>query len=127
MSFLTEYMVESPPGSGLFALVVPLGWHTVESAADEWEDAPTNEDSLFALLESAREQCEAFAPAIKPGALIPIRYRQAQLMQARALWQSTQANASDEIGSDGFRVTVFPMDRTIKNLLRPKRGVPLVG
>ncbi|PRY70201.1 hypothetical protein B0I08_101329 [Glaciihabitans tibetensis] len=103
------------------------GWHTLDSARSQWIDAPDPDDVLFILLESAKTQCLAFAPNLEAAAQwVPAHYKQAQLMQARALWQSTKANASDSINAEGFTVTVFPMDRTVKNLLRPKRGVPSV-
>jgi hypothetical protein len=65
-------------------------------------------------------------PIIAPVGGVPVHYRQAQLMQARAIWQSTKANTQDQLGTDGFVVTVFPMDRTVKNILRPHRGVPVL-
>ena len=71
-------------------------------------------------------QCVAFAPVPKT-ALVPERYRRALVMQARALYRATLVGSGDSIGLDGISVTVFPMDWTVKNLLRPKRGVPNVG
>lgn len=110
----------------ILAVQADDGWHTLESARDQWRDAPDNDAILWTLLESARVQCVEFAPdlgARRP----PANYRQAELMQARAIWQSTQANASEQIGVDGYAVSVYPLDHTIRLLLRPKRAVPVVG
>jgi len=113
---------------GTFVVIVMFddGWHTLDSARIAWGDAPTVDAVLSDLLDSARDQVIEFAPVLAADAPIPTNYRQGQLMQARALWQSTLANSSDQINGDGFTVTVYPMDRTIKNLLRPKRGVPWI-
>lgn len=96
------------------------GWHSLDSARDEWRDAPLDDPALFAVLESAKDQCLAFAPAVT---LVPARYRQAQLMQARALWNSGHVNSDGALGGGDVTVTVFPMDWTVKNLLRPKRAI----
>jgi hypothetical protein len=103
------------------------GWHTLDSARSQWIDAPEPDDVLYTLLEAAKAQCLAFAPALDPAARwVPATYKQAQLMQTRALWQSTKSNSADQMNAEGFTVTVFPLDRTIKALLRPKKGVPVV-
>lgn len=99
----------------------PDGWHSLESARADWRDAPYEDAPLFSVLASAKDQCLAFAPAVD---VVPARYRQAQLMQARALWNSGHVNSDGNLGSEGgFTVTVFPMDWTVKNLLRPKRAI----
>lgn len=103
------------------------GWHDNNSALEQWIEAPAEPEALDALLEAAREQCEAYAPALPEDAVVPVRYRQAQLMQARALWQSMSANANDSINDGTFSVALYPMDKTIRNLLRPRLGVPIVG
>lgn len=51
---------------------------------------------------------------------VPDRLVLAQVMQARALYRSALAGSGDGIGADGLSVTVFPMDWTVKNLLRPR-------
>lgn len=96
------------------------GWHSLDSARDEWRDAPLDDPALFAVLESAKDQCLAFAPATVG---VPVRYRQAQLLQARALWNSGHVNSDGALGGGDLTVTVFPMDWTVKNLLRPKRAI----
>lgn len=99
------------------------GWLTLELARAQWADAPMDDILLWQILESAKTQCLDYAPALQPGAGIPLNYVQAQLMQARALYQSVIANQNDNIGIEGFAVRVFPLDFTIRALLRPKRAI----
>jgi hypothetical protein len=57
------------------------------------------------------------------GAQVPVTYVQAQLLQARAIFQSVIANQQDSVGVEGFQVRVFPLDFTIRAMLRPKRAI----
>ena len=91
-----------------------------------WPGAP-DEDLLPFPLYVARLQCEAFAPALEADAQVPENYVAAQIMQARALVRAGIVGSGDQIGGYGDTVTVFPMDWQVKNLLRPKRGVPYFG
>jgi hypothetical protein len=102
------------------------GWTTIDDAREDWADAPAADATLFRLLEAARTACITFAPALYAGDPIPTGYRLAQLMQARAIWNSTKAGAQDSFGPDGLTVTVFPLDWNIKALLRPKRGKTVI-
>lgn len=106
--------------------VVSEGWHTLDSARREWQGAPVDDAVLYDLLVSAREQVLAFAPAVVG---VPVRYRQAQVMQARNSWNAHQRNqgSPDAYGSEGFVVTVHPLDWHIRQLLRPATAVPVVG
>lgn len=79
-------------------------------------------DELALLLASAQVQCAAFAPDLGDDVTVPANYRHAQVLQARALYRAGMAGSNDQIGLDGQSVTVFPMDWTVKSLLRPKRG-----
>lgn len=106
--------------------LTPDGWHTLESAREQWTDAPYVDSTLSDLLETARIQCEAFAPAVT-GPVAPVNYRQAQLLQVRNLWQATTKNVGGDIDAGGFSMPVYPLDWIVKGLLRPKRGVPIVG
>lgn len=99
------------------------GWLSLEQARAQWADAPLDDVFLFQLLDTAKEQCELYAPALAVGAVVPTRYVQAQLTQARALYQSTIANQNDNVGIEGFTVRVFPLDFTIRAMLRPKRAI----
>lgn len=83
-------------------------------------------DELVTSLASAQVQCETFAPALALGAEVPVNYLKAQAFQARALYRSTVVGSGDQGGE--FTVTVFPMDWTVKNLLRPRRpGSPAIA
>lgn len=91
---------------------------------------PEEKAELASLLLSAAEQCQEFAPAVDeddPAFTFPESWRRAQVMQARALYRAGRAGADDQIGADGLTVTVWPMDRTVKALLRPRRGFPRIG
>lgn len=84
--------------------------------------------ALAAVLTAAAGQCEAFAPALPAApAPLPHGYLLAQGMQARALWRSGTVGGGDQYGAEGYTVTVFPMDWTVKALLRPKAGRPVVA
>jgi hypothetical protein len=98
------------------------GWLTLEGARSQWADAPLDDVFLAQILDAAKLQCVAYAPALAVGAVIPVNYLHAQLMQSRALLQSVLANQQDNVGVDGFQVRVFPLDFTIRALLRPKKA-----
>lgn len=98
------------------------GWASLEAARAQWADAQTMEDDeLTGYLQTAYEQCVAFIEPVE-GTLIPARYVQAQIMQARAVWRSIESGDDNQVGPDGLTVTVFPMDWTVKSLLRPQYG-----
>jgi hypothetical protein len=102
------------------------GWYGISQLRREWRDAPSDDFLLYQLLEVAKKQVMAFAPALKtPG--VPVNYRLAQKMQARNLWNSAITDPSGAVGDDGFAIRPFPMDWTVKNVLRPKRGKPVVA
>lgn len=107
------------------------GWLTYAAAAEPYWPGVVDvddEDQVGALLASARVQCEAFAPGAPEGDDVEVSesWRLAQGLQARALWRSGVAGSGDRIGGDELAVTVFPMDWTVKALLRPARK-PVVG
>lgn len=106
-----------------FVVQAEDGWLTLQTARDQWPDAPYDEILLHQILDTAKFQCIAYAPAIEAGKQPPINYVQAQLLQSRAIYQSVVANQNDNVGIDGFAVRVFPLDFTIRALLRPKRAI----
>lgn len=99
------------------------GWLSLEQARAQWADAPLDDVLLYQILETAKSQCVAYAPALLLGAPIPTTYVQAQLLQSRAIFQSVIANQQDNVGVEGFQVRVFPLDFTIRAMLRPKRAI----
>ena len=102
------------------------GWHTLASARRiEWPDAPADDATLYELLQSAKEQCIDYAPALPAGALIPTRWRQAQLKQARAIWADL-VSGGEPMGPDGIATTVYTMSIHVQQLLRPKKAKPVI-
>ena len=111
-----------------------VGWVNTLLDLDEWLDAP-GEPALSRYLGAAYGQCLDFLPHLPVTdpitlvvtdepvvpAPVPAGYVLAQIMQARALYRSALVGSGDGIGADGMSVTVFPMDWTVKNLLRPRR------
>lgn len=106
-----------------FLVQESTGWLTLEQARSQWADAPMDDIFLWQILESAKNACVSYAPVLAVGAQVPLYYVQAQLMQARAIYQSVIANQQDNVGVEGFTVRVFPLDFTIRALLRPKRAI----
>ena len=107
---------------------VVVGWVTLTQARELWPDADVlGDDVLTTYLASAHESCVAFAPALADGATVPEAWQVAQVMQARAVYRSLKAGARDQVGPDGFAVTVYPLDWNVRQQLRPKQGRPLVG
>lgn len=125
-------------------MVAWTGWLTAQETLEGpyWPQCDLELQELSLLLTSAQIQCEDYAPAAEyalevtgatvtvdvdgviTGTVVPESWRLAQAQQARALWRSGAAGSNDQIGGDGLTITVFPMDWNVKNLLRPKRGVP---
>jgi hypothetical protein len=106
----------------------PVGWISLEYAREKWHDAMDMDDEdLTSYLLSAYESCVAFAPALADGAEVPESWRLAQVMQARAIRRSLVAGTADNMTADGLTVTVYPLDWTVRQQLRPKTGRPRVG
>jgi hypothetical protein len=99
------------------------GWLTLEQTRSKWSDAPLDDVFLREILDTAKAQCVAYAPTLALGAQVPVTYVQAQLLQSRAIFQSVIANQQDSVGVEGFQVRVFPLDFTIRAMLRPKRAI----
>jgi hypothetical protein len=102
------------------------GWHTLASAREQWTDAPYEDVQLYELLDIAGGQCVAFAPALLLGAAVPKDHRLAQLMQARNLWNASKVSPSGDLGDGTYVITPKPLDWHVKQLLRPKRAVPVM-
>ncbi len=108
--------------------VTPEAWLTPEEARDRWLDAPTDEAQLTELLTAAAAAVEAYAPVEgdpeRPGweAL-----RRAQLTHTRNMWNAGIVSPGGEFGEGEFAMSTHPLDWHVKQLLRPKRAVPVVG
>lgn len=92
-----------------------------------WPGAADYDDVLEFVLYVAQVQCAEFAPALAEGAPVPENYVAGQVLQARALVRAGLSGDGDKMGGYGDTVTVFPMDWTVKNLLRPRRGAVSFG
>jgi hypothetical protein len=100
------------------------GWHTLATARAQWADAPRLDVALYTLLAGARTQCEAYAPALEPGAAVPLGWRDAQLMQARNTWNASKLDpTSAGIGGGELVFRPYPMDQTVRYLLRPRLAI----
>lgn len=117
---------------------------------ETWWPSSMNQASedVERLLESARIQCEAYAPALaeddprlvqveevgetgEPTGRIhtepPANYLHAQALQARDLERAGISQPrTDEFGY-GESPRLFPMDWTVKALLRPPTGKPVIA
>ena len=104
------------------------GWHTIDSARREWPGATSDDARLLELLDVSRIQVLEYAPELEDGATVPVNYKAAQLMQARNVWNAYQTDPNSNVyGPDGFSVPVYPLDWSVKQMLRPKRAVPVVA
>lgn len=104
------------------------GWHTLDSIRDLWPDAPSSDRWCFELLEVAKADVLAFAPALLEGVVVPANFRRAQYMHARDIWNASQNTGdSGELGDEGFAVRPYPLDWMVKQVLRPRTGTPAVG
>lgn len=99
------------------------GWHSIGSAHGAWPDsAALEDDRLHVLLETAKRECLAYAP-LPAGLVPPVSYREAQLLHARNRNAAGRIDPSNgDAGGDGFALSAFPLDWTIRQLLRPQRG-----
>jgi hypothetical protein len=103
------------------------GWYTLETAREEWRDAPSYDATLWNLLWSSRGDVLAYAPALADGARPPVHYVRSQLTHARNKWNAGKVDpANGSLGDDTFAIRPFPLDWAIKQDLRPKRAVPEV-
>jgi len=99
-------------------------WATPEYAREVWSDAPA--EGLEDLLEEAQEQLDEYAPALEPGATVPLRYRRAVVLQARELYLARERDG-DVVGVGDYALRARPLSATVQALLRPERAVPSVG
>lgn len=112
-------------------------WYTAEGDAaetrllDAWRDAPVeNEEVCQFILDAAKDQVIAFAPAlpvVADGEAVPdppSRYVYAQLQQAKNLLMAGSVSRGGEYGDGEFTYEPRPLDKAIKNLIRPIDGKP---
>lgn len=99
------------------------GWHSIGSARAEWDGAKQLEDArLFVLLQTAKQDLLAYAPASQVVPRPSISAREAQLLHARNRNAASRIDpASGDAGVGDYAVGPFPLDWAVKQLLRPKR------
>lgn len=115
------------PAEGDLTDETVVGWVSLERARAGWADADTMTDlELAQYLAAAYEQCVRFAPALADGAPVPENYRVAQVYQARASWRALSENVQNEMGPEGYTIVTYPLDWTVRQMLRPKRGKPVL-
>ena len=104
---------------------IPATWHDTTSARVEWPGAPADDLTLTTLLEAAKGQVISFAGVSIDDAAVPVNYRLAQLLQTRNLWNASKVDAGNgQMGEDTFVIRPFPMDWTVKALIRPPVAIP---
>jgi hypothetical protein len=104
------------------------GWHSLDTAREQWENAPENDLKLYSILWAARQEITAYAPPLDADTRPPVNYIQAQVMQARNIWNAAKVDpASGGLGEDSFIIRPFPLDWMIVQILRPKTAIPRVG
>ena len=104
-------------------------WATLSLARDQWIDARTIEDAmLYDLLALSKSQILEYAPVLADGVAVPLTYRMAQITQAKNVYNGSLVDAgTGDIGNDTFTIRPFPLDWQVKQMVRPRRGTPVVG
>lgn len=120
-----------------------MEWYSVEDEAAQerlvgaWNDAPVeNLEVLSMLMEVAKEQVLAHAPAIVPEVtvvdgivqsiiVIPARYVLAQRAVAIKIWDSNRSSEGGAVGEEPFAFVASPaMQKWIRAIVRPADGKP---
>ena len=101
----------------------------IERLVAAWDDAPIeNLETLRFMLSVARDQVLAVAPApvdLQDWEKAPLdRYVYAQLQQAQNLWNAGRVAPTGDLGDGGFSFTPRPLDKTIRQIIRPVDGKP---
>lgn len=119
--------VETFVSESIVVEVVGGPWHSIVTAAAEWA-SNLSDVQAFTVLSSARVAVEQYGWTGREDDVVPLRVRNAQLMQARSIYNAALADPAQR-DADGqlFFSTPFPLDHNIRQLLRPRRGVPVAG
>jgi hypothetical protein len=103
----------------------PDGWHTLATARADWTNN-LSDVQLYTLLRIARVAVESFRPLGEDEA-VPLRYRQAQLMQARNVLNASKSDPAQGADGELFVIRPYPLDLFIRELIQPRTAVPAVG
>ena len=104
------------------------GWLTVPEARSSWRDAPSSDPVLYRLLASARVAVQSWGREVGEAVERPTdNLVDAQQAQARNTWNAVKSDPANQgIGDEGFVLRPFPLDWTVKNLIRPQSAKPVV-
>ncbi len=118
-------------------------WYTVEETQARWGVGAPSVERLEELLAVSKQQCLAYAPVrfVDPttvfeatltetplAEVIPDGHREAHFVQARNIWNATKVTTgSTSFGPEGEPIMLRPLDWHVKQLLRPRTGVPKVA
>jgi hypothetical protein len=109
-----------------------VGWVDVDALAEREDWASRLErDQLVDVLRAAYEEAVEFGPLLPGGRRwtpehtgdVPARFAVGQVMHARDIARASYTDQTGQVGPDGFALTVWPMDRAVKQRYRPKRAV----
>jgi hypothetical protein len=101
-------------------------WLTLAGVRSVWRDAPASDVQLWRLLDVARQQVTEWAPQPIPDP-VPDNLTTAQFTQARNVWNAIKADPSNlAIGDDALLIRPFPLDWTVKRMIRPANPRPVV-
>lgn len=123
-------------GGGLTTIELPpivvedpnTGWATLDEARRHLAGADIDDPILATLLNVARSEVLAFAPALLLGAPIPQNYKYGQILHARnKLNAARTSSTTGDYGDGSFAIARYPLDWQVKQILRPQTGIPRVG
>lgn len=104
-----------------------MAWATTAEAHMFWLDSQNIDDAVLEFyLDSASEQCAAYAPA-GTDPTTSTRYVLACIYQAREIYSASQRGEQDVIGVGDYAIRARPLTAAVKQLLRPQTGAPVVG
>lgn len=92
-----------------------------------WAGAEDYGAHLAFPLHVAAIECARYAPTLPDDAPVPENWVAAQVLQCRALARAGIVGSGDQSGGYGEAVAVFPLDWTVKQLLRPRKGRKYFG
>lgn len=127
------------PGAGAFndevlfaipAAYVPAAYVSATSR-DARVNVYTSEGSIATLrvLAAAGDPATlslAWAP-VTPFGDVPVGWRLAQLKQAQNIWNASKASPTGDFDGGQYGLSTFPLDWAVRQLIRPKRGKPVIG
>ncbi len=98
------------------------GWYTIDMLREDWPDAPDEDVKVHLLLEEAKSACLAYGNAaeLDEDGRPPYRWRGAQLSHVRTLWNAGEGDSDGQVGLGGFVVVPKSLEKSTREILRPK-------